>query len=240
MRGALVALLVLGLLLSGCTEKAKDDVVAALDEVEFAPAPTNTTTAPQPVNAAPIIANFTSNATGLNVTFAFAATDADADNLTYTLVFGGNLTNATGALANGTANVTQVFPAVGAYNVTLLVSDGVAIVNQTLNVTLLEAFGSIEQELSCTAMLGAAGVSGGFGPIQMGGCNLGATSGDGTLLEIDVSSACNLEFDANGDSQSDGDAVIGTAYESGTTFTAFCDPTMTPFSMQRAVVGIAA
>jgi cytoskeletal protein RodZ len=94
------------------------------------------------------------------------------------------------------------------------------------------------EEISCTALVGAAVVSGGAPPVTIGGCDLGTIDGDRILLVIAVTSGCTLEYDADGDGQSEGNAEVAVKYASGTDFIAFCDPTMTPNSEQKATLGI--
>lgn len=174
MRGALPALLLFGLLLSGCV--AEDPPAAPADGSSDATddESTNTTLSAAPAsdqpaddeasaasntsaNAAPAITNFTANASGLNVTFTFAAMDSDNDTLTYTLAFGDNSTNATGSLANGTANVTYLFAAAGAYNITLVVSDGDLGANQTLSLNLTAGKSIVAQEFDSEWLAGGFG-----------------------------------------------------------------------------------
>lgn len=195
MRGVLLALLLLGMTLAGCTEEKDDAPADEPAEASFAPVANTTTPAPAP-NAAPAITAFTANATGLNVTFQFNATDAENGTLSYVLAFGGNLTNATGALANGTANVTQPFPAAGLYNVTLIVSDGNRSSNQTLSLNLTSLVGP-EEEFTCTVDLPAVVVSISGLPVAFGACVFTETSVQTLLVIAEPAPGCTIRLDEN-------------------------------------------
>lgn len=165
MRGVvgLTAMMLASVLFSGCfvekgaeTQSGSDDSSSGTGS-----AAATTTTGASTGNltgSVPAIDGFTPNATGLEVAFAFSASDADNDTLSWTLDFGDNVTangtfqaappgNASASTnqtvaANQTAgallaNATHAYAAPGSYNVTLTVSDGKLAANRTLvlNVT---------------------------------------------------------------------------------------------------------
>lgn len=157
-----VAVACLSLILSGCASKTAESDTASDSEAgssskaqasaggsaskaasasgtasgSKAPASTATGTAAAS-NKAPTITAFAAEVTGLNATFAFAATDANNDTLTYTLSFGDGSVNATGTLPS--ANVTYAFAAAGNYTAQLIVSDGKLAGNKTLLVSMVAA-----------------------------------------------------------------------------------------------------
>ena len=157
----MVALLLAGMLLSGCVDaNEKDAPVDTPAEADFTAADGNTaadgeTTSDGNTAAPPATGTNTAPAIGA---FTFNATDADGDDLTYTLAFGGNETNATGALVNGTGNATHLFAAAGSYNVTLTISDGKLSVNRSLALNLTAgAVNTATQTFTAEWLVGAAG-----------------------------------------------------------------------------------
>ena len=81
----------------------------------------------------------------------------------------------------------------------------------------------------CTATVGAAGISGN----GVGGCNMNNGDGipsNGIVRVLTPATGCHIEYDENDDNQADGVAEVDAEYEEGTSFTAFCDPTMPPNS----------
>lgn len=156
MRGvvAVAAVVLASVLFSGCfVEKGAPETQSQADDGTGSTA--TATGGPQgnSSGAPPAVVDFTANATGLDVAFAFSASD-DNDTLTWTLSFGDNATsNGTfqagpsgnaSASANQTAgnqaagallaNATHTYAAPGTYNVTLTVSDGKQAANRTLSV----------------------------------------------------------------------------------------------------------
>ena len=140
----IAAVLMIALLLAGCSSSggsSSTTTTGAPSTTTTAPgattAPASTTTlppssssGPADTNHAPSIDSFEANATGLAVEFTFAATDADADPLTFVLSFGDGSTDATGALPKD--NVTYMFAAAGTYSANLTVSDGELTATKTL------------------------------------------------------------------------------------------------------------
>lgn len=153
MRAILSLALLAALVLAGCTSSSSDESTSASTSATgkattpssgtktesssstATGASASPTTAPA-ANRAPIIAAFSANVTGgaapLTVGFSPNATDADEDALTFTLSFGDGSANATGRLPS--ANLTHIFTVAGNHTVRLVVSDGKAVANKTLQV----------------------------------------------------------------------------------------------------------
>ena len=143
MRIALLALLVLGLALSGCTSKGKggDDGEATTSTTSTSTSATATSTsatattsqAPKP-NQAPT-GSLSVSVNGTKATFNLTGSDPDGDALAWTLAFGDNSTNQTGTALP--ANATHDYAAGGVYVVDLVLGDGKATAryNATLNLT---------------------------------------------------------------------------------------------------------
>ena len=169
MKILLALLLATALVLSGCAQKKDDDDGAAASSSTSSSQSMTGTGGSVGGNLStnqPPSATLTANSTGgLNVTFALNATDNDGDALTWSLDFGDNATqngtfparlgNASKPFAHA-ANVTHLYDAGGAFNVTLTLSDGKATTNVSLalNVTAGSSFEQFVAEgtpdLPCT------------------------------------------------------------------------------------------
>ncbi len=137
------ALLALALLLSGCFTEGDRDGDDKTSSTTTATSTTSTGPGGNATNHAPTATLEAMKGNGsatLNVTFQLNGTDADNDPLSWTLSFGDNSTNESGALLP--ANVTHLYAASGLYNATLLVTDGkeTTTVSLQLNVTGGTAF----------------------------------------------------------------------------------------------------
>lgn len=188
------------------------------------PASSGNGTGDADANSAPVIADFTVNATGLAATFHFNVTDADGDPLTYTLSFGDNAT-ADGTVA-GPMNATHGYTAAGTYNATLVVVDGNANATATVQVSVAPATPPTPptKSISCTVQLGTTGVSL-RGTINLGACSLGTVSVPVVLAAITLPTGCTGHYDTNpGDTSLTGGAKVGERYEKGTEFVMQCGP----------------
>lgn len=81
----------------------------------------------------------------------------------------------------------------------------------------------VEETFSCNTAAGLGVLSLSLGIINLGGCSMGTLSGSAEVIEIGEGS-CGVQYDRNGDGQSDGSVDVGTTYEAGDRFTAFCAP----------------
>lgn len=88
-------------------------------------------------NTAPKVTSFTGNSTGLSATFAFNATDAEGDTVTFTLAFGDGTANVTGTFGANGSNATHLYASAATYNATLVVSDGKLASNKTLTIAVV-------------------------------------------------------------------------------------------------------
>lgn len=141
MRAYLALALAVALTLAGCTATKDDDTQSSSSSSSTSTSVSTTqTTSPNPLptdNKAPeasLTASAEAGEAPFNVTFAINATDADGDNLTWSLSFGDNSTAANGTALPG--NATHEYLAAGLYNATLLVSDGQATSNVTLQLNV--------------------------------------------------------------------------------------------------------
>lgn len=217
MRGFLPVFLTLGLLLSGCANDPKDEDVTSVSATTTTSA-TNTTTNATVPNHAPVIGNFSANATGLSVAFLIKATDADNQTLTYVLS-SGNATLGNGTVVAGLANATYNFTAAGVHNVTLVVSDGKLSANRTLSLNLTSAAGGQPQSYSCTVDVGTSGFTfeGAPGVGNMGYCAYVLLDAPGVLTSEDNPGGCSTYFDDTPtDSTGGSAATVGERYDAGT------------------------
>lgn len=141
MRIALLALLVVGLALSGCTSKGKggdgdaDSSTSSSTTATTTVTSTTTTTSQAPApNRAPS-GGLSVSANGTQATFNLTGSDPDGDALGWTLSFGDNSTDQTGTALP--ANATHSYAAAGVYVVDFVLRDGNATAryNATLNLT---------------------------------------------------------------------------------------------------------
>ncbi len=140
--GSLALFLAAATALAGCTADSGTDSVdadAATPAASATPSVLENVTENATANRAPtanLTADLTDGTAPLNVTFTLSGSDADGDNLTWTLSFGD------GEATNGTtlpANVTHSFTAAGNYTVTLAVSDGTNTTEASVVVEAVEA-----------------------------------------------------------------------------------------------------
>lgn len=182
-------------------------------------------------NQAPVVGSYGYNATGLTVVVSFNASDPDGDALSYTISFGDGSTNVTGT--NSTGNATHAYAAAGAYNVTLVVSDGDLTVNRTLqvNVTTPASLGPIDKR-SCSGYLGTnpAGLSIN-GAVSIGGCQFGSISAPMTVHALAGTGGCKHDASPTGSSTGYGTPVTkGATFPKGAAFRLICDVGVATFS----------
>lgn len=76
------------------------------------------------------------------------------------------------------------------------------------------------EHFSCETAMGAAVVT----TNNIGGCLLGAAAFTGTATNMTLPGGCNVEYDADGDDQADGDVTEGSVVEAAWELVVFCGP----------------
>lgn len=242
MRGVVLASLLLGLMLSGCT--SEDPPVNEADDASSTSSASTTSgsrtsastsgtgSTASKANQAPtanLTADVRNGTAPLNVTFTLVGGDADGGALTWTLAAANATGNAT-VLGNGTftrsgsayapVNVTHAFTEAGNHSVVLTVRD--ATHNATATVAIAvdagapAASGEVVQTLECWVLQGLPApvrLGGNGGNPGVGGCLTQVLAQDGLLVAMSFGAECFT----------DPPIAVGDAAEEGAQFNIYCD-----------------